>query len=124
VIALVGEQPRLRALREEELDTLWRARVSGNVTVTPPSPEAQQELRRRIESSGSFVDVWLYLGIEFEGRLVGEIDARRPPRSLPDGVFELGIALFEDADRGRGFGTEAVRLLTRHLFESEEAGRV
>jgi RimJ/RimL family protein N-acetyltransferase len=27
-------------------------------------------------------------------------------------------------DRGRGFGTEAIRLLTRYLFEREQAGRV
>ena len=43
---------------------------------------------------------------------------------MPQGVYELGISLFETSDRGRGLGTDAIRLLTRYLFEHEEAARV
>jgi len=43
---------------------------------------------------------------------------------MPQGVYELGISLFETGDRGRGLGTDAIRLLTRHLFRHEEADRV
>jgi RimJ/RimL family protein N-acetyltransferase len=48
--------------------------------------------------------------------LVGEIMAYRA--QLPPGVFGIGIGIFDESDRGRGFGTEAVALLVRHLFET------
>jgi RimJ/RimL family protein N-acetyltransferase len=43
---------------------------------------------------------------------------------MPQGVFELGISLFETTDRGHGLGTDAIRLMTRYLFEHEDAARV
>ena len=124
MITLRGDQVVLRPLRDEELDTVWQARVSDETAPWMSTPQAYERLRERIANSGEFVDGWLDLGIETGGRLVGEVDARRPPRTMPEGVFELGISLFDAIDRGRGLGTEAIRLLTRHLFDSEEARRV
>lgn len=43
---------------------------------------------------------------------------------LPPGVFELGIDLFDEADRGRGMGGIALSLLMKRLFEDEGAHRV
>jgi RimJ/RimL family protein N-acetyltransferase len=43
---------------------------------------------------------------------------------LPPGVFELGIDLFDEADRGRGFGRAALTELLTRLFEQEGAHRV
>jgi RimJ/RimL family protein N-acetyltransferase len=124
VISLEGERVSLRPLREEELETVWEARVNDDTAPWMSTPKAYERLKERVANSGRFVDGWLDLGIEAEGRLVGEIDARQPPRSMPQGVYELGISLFETGDRGRGLGTEAVRLLTLHLFQHEEADRV
>jgi RimJ/RimL family protein N-acetyltransferase len=124
VIELRGEHVLLRPLREEELETVWQARVNDQTAPWMSTPEAYERLRERVANSGRFVDGWLDLGIESNGRLVGEVDARRPPRTMPEGVFELGISLFDAHDRGRGLGTEAIRLLTRYLFEREEARRV
>ena len=55
--------------------------------------------------------------------MVGEIDVRRP-RGVPSGVYELGIALFDGADRGRGYGREAIALLAQYAFTDLDAGRV
>lgn len=85
-------------------------------------PGARERLRRRLERSGRFGDGRLDLGIEAEGRLVGTVDARQPEHALPPGVFELGIGLFAEAERGRGYGSEAVALLTEHLFAARGAG--
>ncbi|HYX88211.1 MAG TPA: GNAT family protein [Gaiellaceae bacterium] len=123
-IELRGERVLLRPLRADELETVWQARVDDESAPWMSTPEAYERLRERVASSGRFVDGWLDLGIESDGRLVGEIDARHPPRSMPEGVFELGISLFDVHDRGRGLGTDAIRLLTRHLFDREGARRV
>jgi RimJ/RimL family protein N-acetyltransferase len=124
VITLRGERVLLRPLRDEELETVWQARIADETAPWMSTPQAHERLRERVRNSGEFVDGWLDLGIESDGRLVGEIDARHPPRTMPEGVFELGISLFDVNDRGRGLGTEAIRLLTRYLFEREQAGRV
>ncbi|HZJ51411.1 MAG TPA: GNAT family protein, partial [Actinomycetota bacterium] len=44
--------------------------------------------------------------------------------TYPPGVAEIGIGLYHASVRGRGVGTEAVALLTRHLLEQEGAERV
>jgi RimJ/RimL family protein N-acetyltransferase len=84
----------------------------------------EDRLRERIEHSGELVHGWLDLGIEADGRLVGDITARSPKNAFPPGVFEVGVTLFQAPDRGRGFGREATELMTTHLFEAAEAGRV
>ena len=124
MIKLRGERVLLRPLRDDELETIWQARIRDETAPWMSTPEARERLRERVANSGEFVDGWLDLGIESDGRLVGEIDARHPPRTMPEGVFELGISLFDVDDRGRGFGTEAIRLLTGYLFEREQAARV
>ena len=124
MITLRGERVLLRPLRKEELETVWQARLRDDSAPWMATPQAYRRLRERVANSGRFVDGWLDLGIESDGRLVGEVDARHPPRTMPEGVFELGISLFDAGDRGRGLGTEAIRLLTRYLFEHEDAQRV
>ena len=87
-------------------------------------PAERAELGERIERSGEFDGTELLLGIQVDGRLAGEVQARQPRMGLPPGVFELGIDLFDEADRGRGLGrTALIQLLTR-LFEHEGAHRV
>ena len=88
------------------------------------SRRSRERWERRIARSGRFERGFLDLAIEVGGGLVGLIDARRPPHSMPPGVFELGIALFDEAERGRGYGTEAIALLTQYLFDELEAARV
>jgi [ribosomal protein S5]-alanine N-acetyltransferase len=62
--------------------------------------------------------------VETDGRLVGDIQARCSDQAMPPGVWEVGIDLWDEADRGLGLGSEAVTLLIRHLFEQESAHRV
>jgi RimJ/RimL family protein N-acetyltransferase len=121
VIVLQGGSVRLRALRSEEFDVLWAARERADGTVAPGS-FGEGEVRERIEHSGTLTAWGLALGIEVGGDLVGEIQAYRA--QLPQGVFGIGIELFDRADHGKGYGTEAVTMLVRHLFEQEAARRV
>jgi RimJ/RimL family protein N-acetyltransferase len=105
----------LRPYHEDELEEVVRqaqaaeSRVGGTPT--------RKHVAQRVERSGAFVDGHLELAVEVDGRLCGSIQARAPERALPPGVCELGIELVPEA-RGRGTGTEAVRLLGRYLLEN------
>jgi RimJ/RimL family protein N-acetyltransferase len=121
---LVGDRIVLRPYRDGEIDTLWEVARRGVDGFAPEPDMTREKLARRVRAGGRMVGGRIDLAVEAEGRLVGEIDARRPAGSLPEGVFEFGIALFREGDRRRGYGREAVILLTRHLFEERGAERV
>ena len=73
--------------------------------------------RARLRQSGRLVDGQLDLAIDLDGLLIGRIQTFVPPgRPLPPGTFDVGIGLREHA-RGRGYGREALALLTGWLFE-------
>ncbi len=118
---IAGERVRLRAFRRDEHDAFVAARMAAGEGVAVASP-SEEELRRRVEGSGELTDKGLLLAIDVDGRAVGEIQAYRA--GLPDGVFGIGIGLFDEADRGRGVGTEATSMLTRYAFAELGARRV
>ncbi|MDQ3890898.1 MAG: GNAT family N-acetyltransferase [Actinomycetota bacterium] len=122
MVVLRGERVVLRPLRMDEFATVMEAH--RRLSPHDPPGAAAQRIRRRIERSGRYVDGWLDLGIEAGSRLVGDVGARRPRGALPPGVFELGISVFASADRGKGYGGEAVALLTEYLFHALAAHRV
>jgi RimJ/RimL family protein N-acetyltransferase len=109
-VVLRGELVTLRALRPDEVDLFWRSR-GGKLT--------RERCLERIERSGKLTEGKLDLGIDVEGRLVGDVGARRPRDFYPPGVYELGIDIFHPDDRGHGYGREAIALLTGHLFGDE-----
>jgi N-acetyltransferase len=123
VIRIPGQKVTLRPLRRAELDHLVESyrRTAPALGLKPPSRDA---MRRRVERSGRLVRGQLDLAIEAEGRLVGDVEARAPANAFPPGVYEVGVTVFDDGDRRRGYGLEATRLLVDHLFDAEEAARV
>lgn len=125
MIPLNGERVVLRPLRLDELDMVLegRGRLEG-AGARWRTPEAAR-MRERVARSGRLANGYLDLAVEVGGRLIGEVQARaHPGQTLPPGVYELGITLYDPADRGRGHGGEAVSLLTGWLFEREGAARV
>jgi RimJ/RimL family protein N-acetyltransferase len=114
----------LRPFRPDEVDVVWEARKRRATPTSPITPGARRAIQRHVERSGRLYDGFLRLAIDLDGRLVGEIDARCPANAFPPGVFEIGIELYADGDRSRGYGTEALRLLVDRLFAHEGAERV
>ena len=117
-IELRGDVVTLRAFKPEEYD-LMVARLPG------PGDANHERIRRsRVERSGTRTSVELLFAVEVDGRLVGDVQGRNVEMAMPPGVWEIGIELWDAADRGRGRGREAITLLTTHLFEREGAHRV
>ncbi len=115
---------RLRPLTLADLEPLWAARQADEDFPARARPGARQRLRSQLERGPTLErDGWLALGIEVDGRLVGDVQARHPKNAMPPGVYEIGISLF-DAERGKGIGRRAVQLFTDLLFEAHGAGRV
>jgi RimJ/RimL family protein N-acetyltransferase len=80
--------------------------------------------RGRLARSGYMENGWLDLAIDLDGFSIGRIQTFVPPnRPLPPGVYEVGIGLRESL-RGKGYGREALALLTGWLFEHAGAERV
>ena len=124
MIVLPGERVVLRPFRVDELDLLFNAFRLPDYPFGGSKLPTRSQLRRRIERSGTLWNGKLDLAIEAEGRLVGDADARAPRGAFPPGVFEIGVTLFDSVERGRGYGLEATKLVTDHLFATEGAERV
>jgi RimJ/RimL family protein N-acetyltransferase len=123
-IRLESERVIIRPLRMDEFEASWASRLQMDSTVLPVMPE-RDALRARFERSGIMEDGALDLAVEVDGRKIGEIQTYVPPgRTLPTGAFEVGIGIDDPSLRGKGYGTEAVRLFVGWLFAVKGATRV
>jgi RimJ/RimL family protein N-acetyltransferase len=123
-VRLEGEWVVLRPFRRGELDAWWAARLNAYAE-QPGGPPTRDALRARVERSGHLENGRLDLAIEAGGLLVGEIGTYRPPaRTLPPRWFEIGVGLFEEPSRGKGYGTEALVLLAHWLVDQAGATRL
>ncbi len=122
---LEGERVNLRRFRMADEATVWEGRSAAEPTALPTGPGRRSQLRKRLLASGRFVRGSLDLAIESDGHLIGDIQARLGVgQRLPPGVVELGVDLYDPRQRGKGYGAEAVALLTTWLLERGIAERV
>lgn len=119
-VVIRGERLVLRKLGSAEIDEEWEAMVTADPIAIAVLPD-EAEFRARLARSGQLHDGWLDLAIDLDGVLIGRIQTFVPPdRALPAGTFDIGIGLRE-AMRGKGYGREALILLTDWLFEHAQA---
>ena len=119
-VQVSGSRLVLRAFRPDEIEAEWQAMVTADPMTIGELP-AEASFKARLQRSGRLADGWLDLAIALAGEAIGRIQTFVPPgRSLPPGTFDIGIALREDV-RGRGYGREALALLTDWLFEHAAA---
>jgi ribosomal-protein-alanine N-acetyltransferase len=121
-VRIEGERVTLRPLTMDDFEHEWASRLEMDPSVQPIMP-TREALRARFERSGIMQGVALDLAIEADGRMIGGIQTYDPPdRTLPPGAFEIGISI-DGPMQGKGYGTEAVRLLVGWLFTDAGATR-
>ncbi len=119
-VRIRGPRLLLRPLTAAEADAEWQAMTSADPVETPVQPD-EARFRAHMRRSGYLVDGRLDLAVDLDGVSIGRIQTFVPPgRPLPPGTFEVGIGLREAA-RGRGYGREALTLLTGWLFSDAGA---
>jgi RimJ/RimL family protein N-acetyltransferase len=123
VTEIRGDRVLLRGFRPDEIDRAL-SRMAGSPAAVQADGDAVRRRRERLERSGARNDWEVLFAIEAEGRLVGDAQGRCSDNAMPPGVWEIGIEIWEESDRGRGLGREAVMLLAEHLFLEEDAIRV
>lgn len=116
----------LRGFHDDELDRLVEVATAAPLgDGTHWGPRERDELAARIRESGDWTPGGvLTFAVESDGRLVGEVQARNRSGASPPGVFDLGVEVYAETDRGRGLGASAVAEISGHLFREEEAIRV
>ena len=122
MIELRGDRVTVRPLRPQEVERVIADSLPAWVAWGTDPEVARERMRDRLGRSGELTEHGLDLAIELDGRLIGDVQARAD--GLPAGALELGIGLFDQRDRRRGLGREAIALLTSHLFDELGARRV
>jgi RimJ/RimL family protein N-acetyltransferase len=121
----VDGQVILRPVTEDDLSWLDRLR-NDPVAIGPhewhgwSDPGSQ---RRRWAESGLLGDSGGVLMVIHGTDRVGQISWRKVPTGQISYCWAIGIALAPDF-RGRGYGSEAQRLLVRYLFAHTQVNRV
>jgi RimJ/RimL family protein N-acetyltransferase len=122
-VRICGSRLLLRAFQPGEIEAEWQAMVDADPMTIAELPD-EASFKARLQRSGHLADGWLDLAIDLHGVPIGRIQTFVPAgRPLPPGTFEVGIGLRESA-RGRGYGREALALLTDWLFEHAAAQTV
>jgi aminoglycoside 6'-N-acetyltransferase len=107
MVILRGERVLLRRGRPEDADRLFQIRNEPEVVRWWGSHDIEEISEQLIEADEGFV-------IEAYGEVVGAIQYHEEDDPM---YRHAGIDIFLTASRhGQGLGTEAIRLLARHLF--------
>jgi len=110
---------RVRAFRPDESELLVE-RLRRWLPEAAAADEAafRAQAERRVADSGSWSnDDELQFAVEVDGQLVGAVQALNKYYGLPPRVYELGIEFYSAENRGRGLGSEVLRLFLPQVFE-------
>ncbi|MFC4060462.1 GNAT family N-acetyltransferase [Planomonospora corallina] len=116
---LTGELVRLRALEPSDAEALWRWNSDPDVMRWMdegyPASQAQVAARCEERERNSYDNMLLAIETLGEGRLIGV--TRLGDTEPETGRAELDIYIGEKDCWGKGYGTEATRLICRYGFD-------
>src|SRR5437870_8547119 len=88
-----GPGQLLRPLTPAEIDDEWREILAADPMTVAALPD-EATFKARLQRTGHLEDGWLDLAIDLDGTCIGRIQTFVPPgRTLPPGVFQVGIGL-------------------------------
>jgi RimJ/RimL family protein N-acetyltransferase len=116
MIGVAGERVRLRPLSGADLTAC--APFQYTLFITEPGTELPRLLEVH-RATGFWTEHAGVVAIEAEGRLVGTMQFYRSGPGLHG--YEIGYILHAEADRGKGYASEALRLFTDLLFAERPA---
>jgi RimJ/RimL family protein N-acetyltransferase len=122
---LQGSSIKLRPVREADLDQLYDAHIAiaDRGAYFPLGVLSEPEFRRRFAETGFWQqDDGTFVIQTEDGELAGHVEFFRPV-SYWD-AFELSYQLYGSRFAGRGYTTEAVRLVVDYLFATKPRNRI
>lgn len=118
-----GEKILLRTVREADLDQYYdlSSDISNRGAYFSLEIQSQVDFKNRFREHGFMEDTKGTFLICAADQIVGAISFF--PASYYNGL-EFGYILFDEASRGKGYMTEAVSLLVKHLFATKKINRL
>ena len=120
-----GKKIVLRTLREGDLDEL--VKLAGDFHQIGPfwpiGLPSRHGMGKRFEENGFWGEKEGFLAIaDREDRLLGTIGFFSVAHYFD--AYEIGYNLFREEDRGKGFGTEALRIFSAYIFGLKPVARL
>jgi len=122
---LNGAAITLRPVTSDDLAELWRQHVAIDARgeYYPRGIVGESTFRKRFDENGLWSrDEGTLLLVEPDGTIVGHIEFFRTVDYLDE--VELSYQLYDPGRSGRGYTTEAVRLIAGYLFETRPLRRI
>ena len=120
-----GEKVILRTIREADLDTLFElmSDVHNKGEYYPIYLHSEPLTKKQFHETGfwSGNNGWLLI-CDLENHIVGRIDYSKEPSYF--NCLELSYILYDESSRNKGYVTEAVSLLVKHLFSTKTINRI
>jgi RimJ/RimL family protein N-acetyltransferase len=122
---LKGKTITLRPVLEADLDQLYayHSDIDNRGDYFPRGVVGQSTFRTRFQETGYWSkEEGMLVIVSPEAELLGHIEFFKTVNYLNE--FELSYQVYAPKHRGQGVATEAVRLLTRYLFENKLVHRI
>ena len=122
---LKGERVTLRPIREADLEAFWSVHtdIANRGPYYPRNVLSEPVFRKQFAETGFWTrEEGTLLITTGDGRMIGSIEWFPTVRYLSE--VELSYQLFDRADDGQGYVSEAVRLLVEYLFENKTFNRI
>jgi [ribosomal protein S5]-alanine N-acetyltransferase len=122
---LRGKSIQLRPVRQSDLEELYTRHIdiANRGDFFPLGFISESEFRRRFQDNGFWEkEEGMLLIVAEAGSILGHIEFFKTVSYLDE--MELSYQIYEQAERGQGYATEAVHLLVRYLFSRLKANRI